>query len=103
MKKSERLASRLQKALCSVSEIVDLEKEVKQLRSERDRLLRNRGKYGSCRVESDFFGIHVLMGKKLRVTFSYHRGRPYLKIQTHQGVPPLKLALEEDGTLEVIE
>lgn len=103
MKRSERLAARLQKASYSVAEIETLERECEELREERDKLRRNRGKFGDCKVDTSFFGVHVEMGDRLRVTFDYHRGRPYVKIQTVRGVPPLKFAVEPDGTLEVIK
>lgn len=87
----------------SIKEIETLEREVEELRKERDMLRKTRGQFNDCKVDTSFFGVHVEMGKKLRVTFAHHRGRPYLKIQTIRGVPPLKFAVEEDGTLEVIE
>ncbi len=75
-------------------------------------LHRNRGKFPhSVFVDSSFFGTHVEMGaapeqgeeRALRATFFWHTGRPAVKIQTKRGVPPLELAVNEDGTLEVIE
>ena len=68
-------------------------------------LHRNRGKFPhSCFVDSSFFGTHVEMGKDraFRATFFWHTGRPAVKIQTKEGVPPLELAMNEDGTLEFL-